>query len=247
MSNVILNADTSVTLLGTTAGPGAMLCTIGEGGSSYVGTAFGGGGYFEAILKFNPQDVIDHINDTGGANWPAFWMMALEELIFAPIGDHWPGQVTGYENYMEWDIVEYESCVSVGVNTYTSTLHEWYGTGGGNNNASNDWDHSIHTVPANTDWNQYHKVAGLWVPATSTTNGYVSYYFDDVQVGPSVTWTQYTGQAPPPAWPSKTWTFGVLDQQHMALILGTGVGEPMTVQSVHVWQANASNNRKDGS
>ena len=38
------------------------------------------------------------------------------------------------------------------------------------------------------------------------------------------------------------WTFGILDQQHVVLILGTGPGEPMTIESVNVWQASAANN-----
>jgi hypothetical protein len=33
-----------------------------------------------------------------------------------------------------------------------------------------------------------------------------------------------------------------MDTHHMILILGTGTDQPMTVQSVKVWQASAANN-----
>ncbi|MGY3366181.1 hypothetical protein ACVWZL_003306 [Bradyrhizobium sp. GM2.4] len=39
-------------------------------------------------------------------------------------------------------------------------------------------------------------------------------------------------------------TFSILDSQHLVLILGTGVGEPMTVKSVRVWQASDAGNMR---
>jgi hypothetical protein len=87
---------------------------------------------------------------------------------------------------------------------------------------------------------QYHTYGFLWVAATASTEGIISAYFDGVLVGATRNWTQYTDQAPTPV--GKTWAFGRLDQQHMFFILGAGVGEPMTVKSVNVWQKNASSN-----
>jgi hypothetical protein len=33
----------------------------------------------------------------------------------------------------------------------------------------------------------------------------------------------------------------IIDQRHMALILGTGTEQPMTVYAVSVWQASSAN------
>ena len=57
----------------------------------------------------------------------------------------------------------------------------------------------------------------------------------------------FTGQAPAPNYDmgcpgSKPWTFEVLDQLHMVLLLGTGVNQPLSVQSVKVWQTSAAKN-----
>ena len=41
------------------------------------------------------------------------------------------------------------------------------------------------------------------------------------------------------------WQFGILDNQRLILILGTGVGMPMTVASVNVWQSSNSQNMRN--
>ncbi|MDD5675683.1 MAG: chitobiase/beta-hexosaminidase C-terminal domain-containing protein, partial [Chitinivibrionales bacterium] len=43
-----------------------------------------------------------------------------------------------------------------------------------------------------------------------------------------------------------SWTYGVLDQQHLVLILGSGSRGPMTVQSVNAWQKSDYYNAHDG-
>jgi len=95
-------------------------------------------------------------------------------------------------------------------------------------------------APSNIDWTQYHKIGFLWVPATSSTNGSATYYLDRQQMGDAATWAQFTGQSPPPT--GQPWTFGILDSQHLAIMIGTGTNQPMTVQSVNVWQASAAGN-----
>ena len=74
-------------------------------------------------------------------------------------------------------------------------------------------------VPVDTDFTQYHRI-DLWVPATATRDGYAEYCFDNRKVGGTIAWSQYTNQEPPPKPPL---TFGIIDKNHLVLILGTGV------------------------
>jgi hypothetical protein len=98
-------------------------------------------------------------------------------------------------------------------------------------------------APAGTDYNQFHTYGFLWVPATSTTRGSMSAYFDGQLIGNTVTWTEYTNQPPTPV--GQPWAFGRIDQQHLYFILGTGVGEQFTLKSVNVWQRDGSHNLKN--
>jgi hypothetical protein len=41
-------------------------------------------------------------------------------------------------------------------------------------------------------------------------------------------------EAPPPT--NQPWAFSILDHSHLFIILETGTTQPMTVQSVDVWQ-----------
>ena len=103
-------------------------------------------------------------------------------------------------------------------------------------------------VPTSTDFSQPHRYGALWVPATPTTQGYYKSYFDGVQTGSTLYWN-YNDPAkpfPPPPVYGVTAMSG-MDQRHMYLILGTGIDQPMTVQSVSVWQASSANNLVYGS
>jgi hypothetical protein len=239
-----LNADGSVTLAGDTTGPNAelMTATQAHNNDGFVGTAFGGGAYIEATLKFNPDDVA-RVRFRG---WPSFWALSLEGLkgSIYQYANQWPGQALGYEQNIETDFFEYLFFPHSGsANAYGASLHLWYGvpritcwrelcqhagTGG-----------KIMT-PAETDFTQYHRYGFLWVPATATTLGYARFYFDGNPMGPDQQWAQFAKEPPPPD--RKPWAFGVIDQRHLMLILGTGVGEPMTVKSVDVWQGSAQQN-----
>lgn len=223
------NADGSVTLLGDVTGTNAQIATGGMGQNGFVGTSFGGGGYFEAELSFNPQNVING----NFAGWPSFWSMAREHLTKNG-DDQWPGQAAGYDHFIESDFFEYDlNPYTKQLNSYGAALHDWSGiwtppSGYPSNIASAP----TMIVPAGTDFTKLHKFGMLWVPATAKTQGYVKFYFDDTQVGQTITWNQLTKQAPN-SYP----LFGIIDQQHLVLILGTGVGMPMTVKSVNVWGA----------
>ena len=207
----------------------------------YRGTAFGGGGYFEATLSFNSSSV----NLVGG--WPAWWTMSIEHLA-GLAGEQWPGQASGYDHFIEPDIFEADTQWA-GANTYGGDAHDWYGQWGAAT-CSSYCDVSIsnlsgnafvRTVPTSTNFSQYHKYGLLWIPATSTRSGSLTYYFDGVQMGPTTSYSQYSSQSPVPT-TSTPWTFGIVDKQHLVLILGTGASTPMRVQSVTVWQASAVNN-----
>jgi hypothetical protein len=240
LDSLILNSDGSVTLLGDTTGPNGELATATVTGTpgEFVGTAFGGGGYFEATFKFDPLDVI-RANFNG---WPSWWSMAIEHLANLD-KRQWPGQLKGYEHFIEADFFEYdlkEYAERGELNYFGGALHDWFGPPTG------EYDHVtlphrlvVRGVPTNTDFTQYHRYGFLWVPATSTQDGYAEYYFDGRRVGRRIAWRQYTNQAPPPKPP---WMFSIMDRNHLVLILGTGPNQPMTVQSVDVWQASHAQN-----
>jgi hypothetical protein len=233
-----LNADGSVTLAGDTTGPNGELvtATAAHNAAGFVGTAFGGGAYVEAALKFDPADVA-RANSKG---WPSFWSLAIEGNVL-PGANQWPGQAVGYAHDIEADVLEYLFLPYGGpANAYGGTLHDSYGI---YNVTCSGWCDQTTNVnkrmaPVGTDFTQYHRYGFLWVPATPTIPGYARFYFDGQPMGPEQKWTQLTNQPPTPA--NQPWAFGVIDQRHLMLILGTGVGEPMTVQSVDVWQASTT-------
>ena len=198
----------------------------------YVGTAFGGGGYFEAEVYFNPYTSVS------GTDWPAWWMMSLEHLA-SDFGSQWPGQATSYNHFMEVDTFEYDRS---SITQYGATLHDWYGiynstcgSTGGYCNVPSAFNVATVNVLKGTDWTIPHRIAVLWIPATASVNGSYTFYFDDIPMT-QTTYSQFTTQSPPPT-TSTSWTFGIGDQQHEVLILGD-----LNVKSVNVWQATTANN-----
>jgi hypothetical protein len=231
-----INNDASVTLLGDNNIYSASIATATPTNSSekFLGTAFGGGAYFEALLKFDS-------NGHDKRNWPAFWSMAIEHMASLSSAQ-WPGQPKGYEHFIEADFFEYDVG---GGNFFGGAIHDWYGIWNktcpeGYCKASLPYSVVKRQVPKNTDFNQYHRYGFLWVPATDKTVGYAEYYFDGQKVGERTSWSKYTNQSPPPG--SKPWTFGIIDNNHLVIVLGTGFKQPMTVKSVSVWQASIKQN-----
>jgi hypothetical protein len=232
-SGLSFNSDGSLQITGVGL-PNGQVSTAAQVNSTFVGTAFGGGAYFEATLKFNPAN----INTANG--WPAFWSMAIEHLINSA-GPQWPGQAANYAHFAEADIFEYETN-GAAIN-YSGTLHDWYGISGTTCPSTFCNISSAATFQGliGIDWTQYHKLGLLWVPATATSSGSATFFLDNIQMAPPITWTQYTNQVPPPGG-SASWTYGILDTQHIPLILGTGIGQGLTVLSVNAWQASSSGN-----
>ena len=249
-SNLTFNADGTLALdgVGTSSNAGINTAAPASTPAGWVGMAFGGGAYFEATFRFNPQDTIM----ANGKGWPSWWAMAIEHLAGLP-SQHWQGQPTGYSHFIETDFFEYDVWSFSPHNEYGGAMHDWYGVysqtcaGNGYCNANNtsgggtSFSNFQVQTPASTDFTKYHAFGYLWVPATASSHGRAQYYFDNQATNDAITWSQYTGnESPPPG--AAPWTFGVLDRQHVALILGTGSAEPMTLQSVHVWQKSAAEN-----
>jgi hypothetical protein len=245
LAGIILNSDGSITLENNGGGFNDGIQSVGIVKGGWVGTVFGGGGYFEAILKFDPQTVTNVAK-----GFPAWWSIAIEHEDKNL--NQWPGQAKGYAHYAEPDFFEWNIDGMEGVppKTYNGSMIDWSGIftpeTGYPVRKLTPWKTKFNTTPSATDFNQYHKFGWLWVPATATTKGYAQYYFDDQPSTDRVSWTQFTHQAPTPAKQMDPWTFGILDQQQLVLILGSGATGAMTVQSVNVWQKSDRSNGKDG-
>jgi hypothetical protein len=243
-STVTFNSPT-----GAVVGGNNVASTVGTAGiksiGSWVGTAFGGGGYFEAVLYFSSAQAIA-ANLAGG--WPAWWMQPIETLSNNGLAQ-WTGQATGYSHQGELDIMEYDLFNSYPTANYGATVHDDWGIynitcsaycgvtngPGGGSNFSNA------VVSGTGNYGVWHRYGVLWIPATSGANGSITYYFDGQPVA-RVTYSQYSAiaDAPPPG--TVSWTFGVADVQHFVLMLSTGTTQPMTVGYVGVWQASSANN-----
>jgi hypothetical protein len=229
---------------------GATVATASQsnGGNGWTGKAFGGGGYFEAVLSFTNQDNGPYTN--GGA---VFWMLDVEHTSQGPYAVGWPGMAKNssgdsYNDYFEIDVMQYD----VSEYGFQNGIGNWYGYPSGTPTAtSNPYEAEKGVagsvlVPKGTDFAQYHKYALLWVPATPSTQGYLKFYFDDVQTGATFYWDYYNPNDPStyPAAPPVNGSTAMsgMDWRHMLLILGTGTTQPVTVQSLTVWQASATNN-----
>jgi hypothetical protein len=241
--NITINADGSVTLNGDVTGPNGELSTTApaKNAAKFVGVAFGGGAYIEAAIKFDP--IATRAKNLKG--WPSFWALSLEHA--ATGADQWSGKPQGYEHFVEVDFFEYDiDEPNVGPNYYGANMHEWYGAynktcaGRGFCDAWRGYSDVKTAVHSSTDFTQYHTFGFLWVPASASGEGYAEFYFDRSPVGKKIIWAKFTNQDGVPE--GQPWKFGVLDNQHLALILGTGVGKPMTVASVNVWQASDNQN-----
>jgi hypothetical protein len=214
--NVTQNADGSVTINPGGDDYGAQLSTasVGTTGRNFSGIAFGGGGYFQATMS--------------GTGPMSFWANDIETMNGVSIGTGAAPQ----NSWIEADIAEFDS-----PGAYGFTLHNWYGAVGSGNvvNANENG-----ASPPGANYTQPNLYGMLWVPATATTQGYVKFYFNGQQVGNTITWNKYIPGPGPPSLSNGT-AFSVLDQLHLALILGAGSSTSTTVYNVEVWQASAVN------
>jgi len=154
-----------------------------------------------------------------------------------------PGQALGYEDFIEMDFVEYNiENIQANDYVYSGSMIDWNGVFGQTCSNSycaieNSYTSKIRQLPETVDFSVYHSYGALWVPATADTDGYLQWYFDGAPVGQQVSWPELTDSSvvPPPP-------FGIADQQHLVVILGTGTQYPMTISSVSVWQKSRADN-----
>lgn len=200
--------------------------------NAWRGTAFGGGGYFEAILSFSGAD------GSKLSSWPAFWANDIENMSQNAVTalTQWPGQAAGFGNWIEVDVMEFDHA---DIGQYGIQVHNWYGHYGQGLDVRG-FGPGVQ-VPAGFDWSLPHRYGVLWVPASAATRGYLQMYLDGVAIGPRLQWNSLTPSAVPPPSPGST-AFAVLDQRHLALILSTGPHNPMTVYAVSAWQNSAAGN-----
>jgi hypothetical protein len=236
-------ADGVLTLYGRKTGNSEIATAVSASNDrGFFGMAFGGGAYIEATLKFDPKSV-ERANYKGH---PSFWSMSLEHLV----GNHTHRQnsrADKFERFIEADFFEYDIFRFLHIeNVYGGALHDWYGI---YNRTCPKGFCKITTpsikkwIPPGTDLRCYHTYGFLWVPATPVKPGYAQYYFDNKPIGERVEWQKYGGQLDPTN--DKRSAFSIIDQQHLVLILGTGVNEPMTVRSVRVYQSSRAFNLKN--
>jgi hypothetical protein len=214
--NVIQHADGSVTINPGGNDYGAQLSTasVGTTDRNFSGIAFGGGGYFQATMS--------------GTGPMAFWANDIETMNGVSTGTGAAPQ----NSWMEADIAEFDS-----PGAYGFTMHNWYGAVGSGDVVNADENGAS---PPGANYTQPNAYGMLWVPATATTQGYVKFYFNGQQVGNTITWNKYKPGSGPPSLSNGT-AFSVLDQLHLALILGAGSSTSTTVYNVEVWQASAVN------
>jgi len=225
--NVAQNDDGSVTV----AGPwtfNAQISSARMGGSleGWSGIAFGGGGYFEATLKWD--NLYNGYGQPRSTGWPAWWANDIEGMSNL-YNTKWPGVAPPIARNIEVDFMEYWSLTKWG-----AALHDWYGT--------KNLVVGATTELSGTNGNAVHRYGFLWIPATASTKGRAEFYFDGtLQPQMTRTWNLHDRNSrPPPVEGTTAWSH--LDTRHLALLLGSGRGNPMTVYKVVVWQKSSANN-----
>jgi hypothetical protein len=202
----------------------------------FIGMAFGGGAYISAEIAFDPATV----DLTKGC--PAFWTMAVEHLCLlnAPNDTVWAGQPSNFKHYIEVDIFEFARDQSKYPTAYGATVRDWYGIWPPWLVTDSDFnDGLVFGSPTGVDYTAFNTVAMLWVPATATSKGFIRFFLNDSQVGPTISWDQYNDQPPPPD--NAPWKFGIIDRQHLCVMAGSSSGA-IKVKSITVLQgAGASN------
>jgi hypothetical protein len=208
-----------------------------SGTSSYVGSVYSGGFYTEASISVNGAAI------NGKLGWPAFWGQPVEHVIGdGSVDDLWPGQASGYTNWVELDFMEQWSTF------YTFGNINWYGinkvtctTSGGwcrkaNDNGSDGLPtNNVAKVPSGTNWKNFNTYGAIVVTSNlNHGNGFTQGYFNNATSTNKNTWTTYNPSIAPA--PTGGQIFAVTDVDHFIMILGTGSESPMKVNWVRVWQ-----------
>ena len=201
-ANARQNSDGSVTIAGGGDTWNGQLETYVGG----RGAAFGGGFYAQATISVPGATSclasFNHCgNDTGPGNqWPSFW-------------------ANSSGNTIETDFMEMENPTP---GQYQATVINW------TTKPQTGYGQTI-TAPAGNTLNGPNTYGFLWIPATATSNGSMSFFLNGQQVGNPITWSK-----------ANPGLYGIIDGQKMVLRLGAGPNSPATFSNVQVWQANAS-------
>jgi hypothetical protein len=230
---VMQNGDGSITLMGNPdPGYGGLVSPAAYNTSNiykYQGIAFGGGLYYQITLSYEGIQ-------TGSS-------MAVQMYDVLSLSHYTPLNVAGYLG-IEIDGPEFNRAGST--TQYGISCHNYYYPSGGPETRVDPsvllYGGSPVTIPSGSlsGSNTY---GLLWVPATSTTDGYLKWFFNGVQVGPTVTWVQYSAnQAFPPSNAAST-VCNVLDTLRIVPVVGLGnTPTPMTITSVQIWQGSSADN-----
>ena len=99
---------------------------------------------------------------------------------------HWSGQISGYNDWIETDFMEYTGPRIV--------TEQHYIIGMGKLAVAKVLKRNIpqFTLPQGTDPSQPQTYGFLWMPATLTTQGYAKFYFDGQQIGSTIYWNKFT-------------------------------------------------------
>lgn len=236
-SGIFFNKDQSISL--RSQNYNGSIATATRVGNRMIGQAFGGGGYFEADISFNPKAV------DLKQGWPAWWAVTWESLGNQP-GAFWKRQTPGFFNTSEVDFFEYLEAFNPMGNRFGAGMHHWYGRKGdckgrGLCGYAPPRSITVRSAPLGIDWQQPHLIGGLWTTATHGKPGTMTFFLDRKQVGETIKWSEFEDQPPPPS-KNTPWAQGIIDRQHLVLILGAGKNTPIIVRSIRVWQHDNSQN-----
>lgn len=197
--------------------------------NNWEGQAFGGGAYFESVLKFPA------FTGSVGAAYPSFWADAIEGLAGVPSFVQWTGQAAGYEHSCELDFMQFSSGL---INKYAFSGEDWYGLSGSIASVTDSLPSPFTTA---ADLSQYQTYGCLWIPATSTAQGSITWYFNGSSIG-SLSYNLLNPTAvPPPV--AGTSAMAITDIRHPTIIFGCANPLlPMTIKSCSVWQASTAAN-----
>lgn len=197
-----------LTISPSTASPNYSIATSSPTSRSGKGFRYG---YFEARMAFDPRKA------AGSAGWPSFWGVSHAQVTGA-----------GMPRSMELDFFEaYHAPYQPHEDVFSGTVHDWIigppqldRANYGNNGKS----------MSGFDWQNFHTYGCLWQP------GKITWYLD----GQAQFSQQYSADAPPVPNTAglASGVFSPLDTDlsGQTVILGSGVGYPMSVDWVRVWQ-----------
>ena len=194
----------------------AVLCSasFNQQAKSFMhGIAFGGGGYFESIMSFDLDTA------TGGAT---FWAEDIEGMGGGTAGNlsasQWPGQPAKFINAMEVDFMEFDPAPAMpSSQTYGSFVHHNYGLSG-SGTVGNGSVFNVGPVDFPATLPPLQRII-MVLPATKTSKGSLTTFFDRKPVGKVITWNLYDPALPPPPVDPGS-AYSILDQRHLALIIG---------------------------